>query len=228
MLPSNIDSFKSALGRRGGVARQNFFAVTMSMPLISMDPAQIGRNLLAGNTSVGQVFNDPRDLTFLCESASLPGRNIATNDYQPVGKATKKPYGYNNDDVTMSFLLTQDYFAKTMLEGWQDLIINRESHRIAYKETYCRDITIQQLSSNGTPIYTIKLKNAFPVTINAVDLNNTSENSPQRVGVTFAYDDWEVAPSFTSLLDAATTIVGAVPGIGNQVQKFTNKLENLL
>lgn len=227
MLPSNIDSFKSALNRRGGVARQNYFAVSMTMPLISFDKNQIGRNLLAGNFSLGQVFNDPRDLTFLCESASLPGRNIATNDYQPVGKATKKPYGYNNDDVTFTFILTQDYFAKQMLEGWQGKIIDKEKHRLAYKNDYVQDITIQQLSKNGTPIYTIKLKNAFPVTINAIDLNSTAENSVQRVSVTFAYDDWEEASSFSSVLDAATTIIGALPGVGGKVQTLTNRVENL-
>jgi len=228
MLPSNIDSFKSSIARRGGVARGNYFALSMNMPLLNLDTAQLGRNLLSGNTSLGQVFNDPRDLTFLCENTSLPGRNIMTNEYANVSKATKKPYGYTNDDVSFTFILTQDYFAKRMLEGWQSMVMNYETHRLRYKNDYVQDVTIQQLSKNGMPIYTIKLKNAYPVTINAVELNSGAENSVQKVTVTLAYDDWEEAAMFSSLLDAATSVIGALPGVGNKFQSLTNKIENLI
>ena len=58
--------------------------------------------------SPANLIPDPRDISILCESVNLPGRQITTIDYQAERQSIKVPYSAMNEDVTMSFILTND------------------------------------------------------------------------------------------------------------------------
>ena len=210
MLPVDIDSFKSSVAKRGGFAKQNHFSIYMTVPILNLSLDNALSNIVSGNFNPLQAFNDPRDITLLCESCSMPGRQIATNDYATMKKPEKRPYGYMNDDVTFTFLLTQDFYMKDVMDGWQSQIINMERNRLRYKKEYVSDIIIQQLSHSGTPIHTVKLKNAFPTTVSAVELSNTSENTIQRVTVTMSYEDWINEGLISGALGAAGMVAGSL------------------
>lgn len=199
---SDIDRLKGTIGRRTGLAKANRFAVFFSLPIVSLNPGTILTNVLSGNRNPMQILNDPRDATFLCESVTLPGKQITTNDYQTNIRPVKKPYGYLNEDVSLTFLLTGDYFMKNVFTQWQNSIINSDKS-INYKTQYTSTMTIQQLNDQNLPTYTIQLRNAFPTTVSAIELSNASENTVSRVTVTMAYDDWEEA-----------TFAGALLGVG--------------
>ena len=191
VLPASIDTLKSTLSKRQGVAKQNKFSIYMSLPLISINPASILTNLASGGGfNPMSLINDPRDISLLCESCSLPGRQIATTEHMTRLKAIKKPYGYINDDVSFTFLLTGDYYVKQVFDDWTNKVIDFDGGTINYKDDCVSDVQIQQLGQNNIPIYTCTLKNAFPVTVSAVELSNASENSIARVTVTMAYDEW--------------------------------------
>ena len=83
--PTSIDAFKSTIGRRSGLARQNRFAVFMTPPqqtLLNLDLQNAAANLLSGSFSLGSLVNDPRDIALLCNSCQLPGRQIQTLEKQ--------------------------------------------------------------------------------------------------------------------------------------------------
>ena len=208
--PANIDSLKSTIGRRTGLAKQNRFAVYMNLPLISIDVGNILTNVLSGNFNPLQIINDPRDISLLCETATLPGRNIATNEYFTNMKARKMPYGYINDDVSFTFLLTGDYYIKDVFDGWVGKIFDQERKTLEYKDSFVSEVEIQQLNDQNIPIYSCKLLKAFPVTVSAVELANSSENSAARVTITFAYDDWA---------ETSTTGSAIAAKIGNEIFK---------
>jgi len=189
-MTMGIERLKSTIGRRTGLAPANRYAVFIPMPLLSLSSGNILGNVLSGNRALGQVVNDPRDLTFLCESVSLPGRTMATTDYITTPKSVKMPYSYMNDDVTMTFLLTGDMYAKNIFSSWQDKIMNTNNKQLAFKDEYVSTITIQQLNQKNIPVYTCTLKNAFPVSTSSIELSNNNDNTVSRVSVTFAYDDW--------------------------------------
>ena len=195
-LPASIDTLKSTLNKRQGTAKQNKFSIYMPLPLISVNPASILTNLASGGGfNPMSLINDPRDISLLCETASLPGRQITTADHITNIKATKKAYGYINDDVTFSFLLTGDYYIKQVFDDWQNKIIDFDRGLVNYKDDCVSTVTIQQLGTNNIPIYTCNLRNAFPVNVSAVELSNTAENSISRVTVTMAYDEWSDSAS---------------------------------
>ena len=82
------------------------------------------------------MVNDPRDISLLCETVTIPGRQIATLDYQADKQAVKIPYSFINEDVTCSFLLTNDYYMKTMFDDWLEQVFNSESYRAKFKKDF--------------------------------------------------------------------------------------------
>lgn len=208
-----IDKFKSLVSKRGGLAPGNRFAVYMPLPLINFDPqALIAKLFKQGSGANGnrQFINDPRDVSILCDQVTMPGRQIATTDLQNYMLPIKMPYGYMNDDVTMSFHITNDHFIKKYFDHWTDQIVNRRSMLLNYRSSYTTDIIIQQLDQRDIPVYTCTLRKAYPITVSAYDLSNASENTTQKLSVTFAYEDWNEEGFVESILSKGKMLVGSV------------------
>jgi hypothetical protein len=208
-----IDKFKSVISKRGGLAPQNRFAVYMALPLISFDPQDLIAKVFdkGANTSGGLFgINDPRDVSILCDSVTMPGRQIATSDLQNNLLAVKMPYTYMNDDVTFSFHITNDHFMKKYFEKWFNQIVDRRSMTIKYKSQYATDVIIQQLDQRDVPVYTCTLRNAFPTTIAGYEVSNAGENQTQRMQITLAYDDWYEEGFVESILSKGKVLLGSV------------------
>ena len=223
-IPATIDDLKASIAGRGGLARTNRFAIYVTHPngkqsLLNGDLESLAGNaasslLGGGSISAKSFFNDPRDMFMFCESVQLPGRQIVTQEHLVSMKAIKKPTGYINDDVNMTFMLTNDYYAWEYWKTWMDLIIEEQGENyygINYKNDYTTDVIIQQLGANDMiPTKTIKLKNAYPITLNSVELSN-AENEVSRCTVTLAYDNWEetgLVDGFKQLVDMGRTLIG--------------------
>jgi len=204
-----IDDFKSTIGKRTGLAKPNRFAVFFSLPIININPMSILTNIISGNRNPMQLINDPRDATFLCESCTMPGKQINTTDYITNLRAVKKPYGYINEDVTFTYILTGDYFMKNIFTQWQEQIYNT-NQTLNYKKDYTSTVNIQQLNDKNVPIYTVQLRNAYPTTVNAIELNSGAENTAARITVTMAYDDWEEANFTGAMLGVGERLLGKI------------------
>lgn len=195
-MPLSVDDLKSAV--RSGPARTNMFQVIM--------PTLPG---LVGNT---------RELNLLCRDIQLPGRQVLSNERIIGMKQVKVAYGYAADDVSMTFLVTNDYGVKEYFEHWQELAANTLTKELNYPTTYCHDVTIHQLKhgtafdipgifdqsfsfgpfninldadliSNEQKIYSVKLVDAFCTTLNAIQLNN-DPNGLTELNVQLSYKDW--------------------------------------
>jgi len=203
----SIDTFKSMISKKGGLAKANRFQVFFTPPggsLLNINPETlVGEVVSTGSVNVKNLINDPRDISLLCETVSLPGRAISTIDYELEKQVVKIPYTTIDDDVTMTFLLTNDYFVKKMFDQWSSSIIDMNTYRVGYKKNYQTDIVIQQLDQNNIPRYGVRLENAYPINVGAIALDNNSENAIQKLEVSFAYDKYipegTVGSSFSAL-----------------------------
>ena len=205
----NINQLKSLISKRGGLAPQNRFAVYMALPLLTIDPQNLVAKLF--KQGVSQPFiNDPRDISILCDSCTMPGRQISTNDLQTNMLSIKMPYTYINDEVTMSFLITNDHFMKKYFEKWINSIFDRSTMTLKYRSQYVTDIIIQQLDVRDVPTYTCKLKNAYPTSIASYEVSNSGENSVQKVSITLAYEDWSEEGFLESILSKGSVLLGSV------------------
>lgn len=213
-LSMNIDNLKSTIAKKGGVAMQNRFMVYFQPPggtgiknLLNTDARTLVGNIagtLASGGSLKNLIPDPRDIGILCESVNLPGRQISTIDYQADKQTIKIPYGIINEDVTMSFILTNDYYMKKLFDNWMSSIFDVDKYRLGYKKDFATDVVIQQLNKENVPIYGVRLENAFPTTISSITLDNNSENTVQKLSVTMSYENYVPEDIVDSTLSGIT------------------------
>ena len=132
----NIDDFKSKIGEGGGYANPSLFYV-------SMPP-------LNGST------NQRIAIEFFVKSISLPARSLLTTDRELGTDMLKVPYGYQNAELSMTFMVMNDHLTRHYIETWQQSIVQdtdtnlENNYRIAYPDDYLRDIRIFQLDKGSS------------------------------------------------------------------------------
>lgn len=228
LLGSEINDLKSVFNKRQGPALTNRFMVFMQPPsgsLLNLDVnAAITGVLGGGGLKAGGFINDPRDVSILCESCTLPGRVISTIDYQSTKQAIKVPYSFINEDVTFTFILTGDYYIRKMFDQWMSMVFDTQKYAMKYRDTYTTDIRIAQLNKKNIPVYTIQLQKAYPTAINSITLDNTAESGIQKVSVNVTYENFVTEGLVDSALGIGKSLLGSVGNTLGQVGGFTGKL----
>lgn len=235
-ITAGIDDLKSTIGRRGGLARSNRYVVYFSHPRmkgsllggilpttgfeISGVLGNIARSAFSGgNISLGGFISDPRDLSMLCETAEIPGKTIGTQERITDLKPIKVPYTYAVGDASFSFICTNDFYPYKYFQTWMDSIIQKEPYYVRYKSEYTTDITVQQMGNTDfIPVHGVRLVNAYPIGITAVELSNNAENAATRFSVQFAYDYYETE----GLIEGAIGSIGR--GIATNIAQKIGKL----
>ena len=212
-MANSIDDMKSLISKKGGLARTNRFQVIFTPPsvsLLNLNPEVLVGSLVSGSFKVKNLINDPRDISLLCVSAQLPGRQITTADYIAEKQAVPQVQSIIDEDVTLKFMLTNDYYMKIMFDNWVNSIVDLDKYRVGYKKDFAVDVVIQQLNDKNIPVYGVRLENAFPTTVAAIELDNSSENSIQELSVTFSYDKYEPEGPVSSTLSAIQSAVDLI------------------
>lgn len=173
---SSIAKLKERIAYRAGLARSNRFYVDFSA---------VKEKLTTINIS------DFDDLSYFCETSSLPGRTTNTVDYGSWHNEIKVPIGYSNDDVEMSFIMTNDYFVKEILDKWSGLIINSKTYLLNYDDAYRADVKIYQLDQADKITYGVILRGAYPYSVKSIELSNSEDDSISKCSASFAYRDFQ-------------------------------------
>lgn len=203
--PSKIDDFSATISKHSGLSKANRFAVIFSPPaqtLLNLDVQEITRSIFSGQFGLNDLINDPRDIAILCESVQIPGRRISSIDYgsNQDWYTSKIPQGFINDEVNMTFLLTNDYYMRKIFDRWMDSIVSNNDYLISYEKDYYTDVTIQALDNNNFPVYGVKLKNAYPLGVNSMSLDNLANDTISKLTVSFAFENFLPEGSIKSLL----------------------------
>ena len=213
-MASSIDDLKAVFSNHGGLVPSNRFNIIFTPPqmsLLNLNPSNIIGNMMSGSFSVRSLINDPRDISLLCKSASLPGRQIGTFDFQGHKESKKMVNVVTDEEISTVFYITSDMYIKTMFDGWMNAIFDRDTHYAGYRDTFTTDVTIQQFNKENRPVYGVRLHNAFPTSIGGLGLDNTSEGGIQELTVQWSYDKWEPENAITS------TIGGGLRAIKNLI-----------
>ena len=179
-----------------GYASPNRFEVVLPTPASNASTSggglfSIFQSFYAGLT--GEA--DKRSISLRCESVSLPGRTLNTLDdtniYGPVRQIVDGvTYA---EDVTMMFQSSSGLAERAFFEDWQRNAFNEGNWNVNYHKDYVSTIEIYLLDKKDTRRYGIKLFDAFPKTIGAIDLNYASNNEMIKTSVTFSFRYWETA-----------------------------------
>jgi len=209
----NPDRLLTTINKKGGISESHRFNVMFKPPdtsLLNIDLEQIITSAVSGSFEPKSLINDPRDISLLCRSVNMPGRQIQTIEFQANKKVIKVPSGIINDEVNMSFLLTNDYHVKKMFENWMHNIFNVEDYYVNYIEDFSVDVIIQQLDKNDIPVYGVKLMKAFPITMESIALSNDNEGQINVLNVGWAYENYESQGSLET----------TVTGLSNQLSSI--------
>jgi hypothetical protein len=191
---ASIDNFLSNIK---DVARPKLFDIGITLPVgFSTYLQKINSNL------------DNLKLHLKCESTNIPGRTFATTE-QKFGSnpAQKHAYHTTYNDIDMTFIITEDTTLisnmkqnqpsfeefglkeKRLFDEWMNWINPVDSYDFRYKKDYVSDIIINQISNSGQRVFTCELLDAFPISVNQLDLD-WSNDGYHKLNVTFAYTRW--------------------------------------
>ena len=178
-----------------GYASPNRFEVVLPTPAPSS--VSSGGGLFSVFQSFADGFltggSDKRSISLRCESVTLPGRNLNTLDdtniYGPVRQIVDGvTYA---EDVTMMFQSSSGLAERAFFEDWQRKAFNDRTWNVKYHKDYRSTIEIYLLDRKDNRRYGIKLFDAFPKTIGAIDLNYSSNNEIIKTPVTFSFRYWD-------------------------------------
>lgn len=184
----NLYQFKSSF--RTDLARQNRFNVLVPIPIGLLNESIFGSSTTASFTSI-------RDLVFRCENANLPGRSLATADQRIYGPIEKHPYLSTYNDIDLTFIVSDSMNEKFLFDKWIEYINPTDTNNFRYRDEYRTTLTINQYNVNDFPTYTVELFEAFPISINQMDLDWSNDNY-HRITVTFAYTYWKNSTGLTN------------------------------
>ena len=170
---ANIDDFKANL--IGGGARANQFRVTIT------PPAGIAIGL------------DVRSTSFLVTATNMPastlgeiavpfrGRNIYVSGDRPAP-----------DTWSVTFYNDTDFMIRNAMERWQNGINDyAENTGVTSPADYQTDLFVEQLDRDDTILKTYIFRNAYPLTVAAIDLSSAEAGELETFEVTWRYQHFE-------------------------------------
>ena len=173
MADNSIEQLKAKVNLRGGFVRTNQYKIFMpTIPGASIDAAT---------------------LNILCTRVQMPGRQIMTNERKVGLETAKAAYGYTNVEVNISFRETAQYDVRKYFQAWQNLGVDPLTNRIGYlrgTEGYGKQVRIIQLDKNDNTLHTVELREAYPTTLNSIDLAATDEGTLVETNVSLSYTKW--------------------------------------
>jgi hypothetical protein len=167
----NIQEFRSSF--EGELAKPSRFHVIINLP-----------------ASLGSTI-DSRTLALRCENAVIPGRTIATSDLRIYGPTEKYPYQSSYEDITLTFICDDSMIEKAAFDAWMEKINPQSSWNFEYKSNYASTITIIQFDNSNNEVHKVNLIDAFPIAVNQLDLDWSSDAPYHKLSVVFAYTYWE-------------------------------------
>jgi hypothetical protein len=189
------------------------------------------KEALQGNVEPQSKSSNPtlsRFLALQCESAELPGKTLLTQDAKIYGPTFKVPYQTQYNDITLTFLCTNDFYERKLFERWMECIHPSDTNNLRYPKgettRYLTNIKIIQYDDFIKQIYAVELIDAYPIGVSSQALA-WSEDGFHRLGVQFAYQKYRVLyDGEYDLLAAAGALFGTkmIPFFNEAGQKISN------
>ena len=135
-----------------------------------------------------------RGNTLVCETAELPSITYATTEQKFGSNPIEKyPYQVQFNDINLTFIVKENMEIKQIMDSWMNLISSSTNYNFNYKTGdggYAGEIIVTQYSLLDKPTYQVILREAYPISVNQLDLDWSSDGY-HKLTVVFAYTYWE-------------------------------------
>ena len=93
------------------------------------------------------------------------------------------------DSLLAVFIVSGNMSEKKFFDAWMDKIAPSTTYDFNYKSDYSADIIITQYDITNESQYNVILREAYPITVNQLDLDWSAEGY-HKLAVVFAYTYW--------------------------------------
>jgi hypothetical protein len=208
--------FLSNVKAKAGLARPNRFEVILPIPtyvgnfvststleqivnlpntIFTTITEALNKGIEDSPQSISSSPSISRYLALQCESAELPGRSILTTDVKIYGPTFKVPYQTQYDEITLTFLCTNEFYERKLFDRWLECIMPSDTNNLRFPKDdetrYMTNIKVIQYDDFIKQIYAVELVDAFPVGI-APQQVSWSDDGFHRISIRFAYQKYKV------------------------------------
>ena len=127
-----INNFISQMSKSGGYARSAQYELILNFP-----------------DGIVNATRRSQSLTLNCETLSWPGHDLQTQSRKHGNEPERflvQSHGFEGT-ITAGFYLSLDHSERFLLEQWQELAVNRFTHKANYYNEYVGSAEIYQLGS---------------------------------------------------------------------------------
>jgi hypothetical protein len=179
-MPFNIDEFVAQVDG-GGLIRDSHFECLVSGPQ-GMEGGQ----------------EDSYQMVSRCEAVTEPGRGVITVlDAYHYGLPVARAAGAQFSEIDMTFIMSEGYEEKMFFERWIDNMVgdfrlntSTTMYDVKYFDSYVGTIKIFRYNDGGDIVYTMTLKNAFPVAIGDIALDWSKGEQLTKLPVRFWFQSY--------------------------------------
>lgn len=144
----------------------------------------------------------------LCESITLPGFSVMTDENRIYGELTELPTAPIYNAVTATFIMDNNAQPRTFFIDWLNRVFNRNTRAIGYYADYVKDVDIFITNKAGGQILKTTLFECYPKSVQDVELSYSGDHLV-KFTVSFIY-------KWASELREQTAGIGSLPGSGSQ------------
>lgn len=217
------NEFVSNINSKGGLSRSSLFAVVIPIPTyinnfvtytITDAIENFGNNLVNSfvdpitsfvNQTLGRGpideqsrtsnANTMRELAFLCETASLPGKSFLTHDARVYGPTYRIPYQAQYSEMNLTFLCTNQFQERALFDRWMEAMIPSDTNNPRFpkseKSRYMTNIRIIKYDDRANEVFIAELQDAFPLSM-AEQQMSWQDDGFLRLSLQFSYRYYKV------------------------------------
>ena len=113
-----------------------------------------------------------------------------TNEIRTTGEISEMAYGITYPSLTFEFLVDNEFGARKFFEDWLDKVFNRTTRTVGYYNDYVKQIDLIVLDRHEDPIYSIRLHQAYPKSVNSMEFSDSGQDFIRCI-VEMNYKFWE-------------------------------------
>lgn len=227
----NINQFRSQF-LTTGLSTTNFFEVRFTRVPTKIGLAEGvgftgGRGIeqraisaLEGAVALFGTDITKEKLRFLCQSASIPGRNVFSTQYKDYGNSyTIAQSEWSDTPLTLQIICPIGLKVNKFFHDWQGLAVNRSTFDVGYYEEYVGEVQVVKFDPEGNKEAIYTFEQVWPINIGQMDLNWADQNNVCRLPVTFVYRKWHAeyrdqpASVLRTISNASGAVIGGIGGI---------------
>lgn len=107
----------------------------------------------------------------LCESITLPGFNVMTQEVRTFGELSELPHAPLYNAVTATFIMDNNAQPRTFFLDWLNQVYNRSTRQIGYYADYTKDIEIHITNKGSGTVLKTTLYECYPKSVQDVELS---------------------------------------------------------